>query len=107
MHTLRLYILRFVALFACVWVASLTTGCGASYEIKATASYLPSQAETDRLAVPADLLKTLNDVLASSDALSIRIFGGLGAEPLGQSLWRSQRDCETQRRAPIENQKLA
>ncbi len=29
--------------------------------------------------------------------------GGLGAEPLGQSLWRSQRDCETQRRAPIEN----
>ncbi len=29
--------------------------------------------------------------------------GGMGAEPLGQSLWRSQRDCETQRRAPIEN----
>ncbi len=34
-------------------------------------------------------------------------FGGMGAEPLGQSLWRSQRDCETQRRAPIENQSLA
>ncbi len=29
--------------------------------------------------------------------------GGMGAEPLGQSLWRSQRDCETQRRAPIVN----
>ncbi len=33
--------------------------------------------------------------------------GGLGAEPLGQSLWRSQRDCETQRRVPIENKSLA
>ncbi len=63
---LNRFIMRFVALFACVWVASLTTGCAASYEIKATASYLPSQAEMDRLAVPADLLAKLNRILAES-----------------------------------------
>ncbi len=31
----------------------------------------------------------------------------MGAEPLGQSLWRSQRDCETRRRAPITNKKTS
>lgn len=70
MHTLNRFVLRLLALFACVWVASLTTGCGASYEIKATASYLPSraqmEAEATRLAVPEDLLTTLNDVLVES-----------------------------------------
>ncbi len=70
MHTLNRLFLRFVALFACVWVASLTTGCGASYEIKPTASSLPSRAQVEaeaaRLAVPADLLTKLNAVLAES-----------------------------------------
>ncbi|HRI64034.1 MAG TPA: hypothetical protein PK156_07340 [Polyangium sp.] len=66
MHTLNRLFLRFVALFACVWVASLTTGCGASYEIKARASGLPSRAQMDRLAVPADLLAKLNRILAES-----------------------------------------
>ncbi len=63
---LNRFVLRFVSLCACVWFAVFLLGCGASYEIKPTASSLPSQAEMDRLAVPADLLAKLNRILAES-----------------------------------------
>ncbi len=57
--------LRFVALSVCVWMALLAMGC-AGPEIIPTASHLPSQAQMDRLAVPADLLAKLNRILADS-----------------------------------------
>lgn len=67
---MRRILLRFIAFSVCVWVALSLLGCGASYEIIPTASYLPSsaqvQAEKAQLAVPADLRAKLDDTAKES-----------------------------------------